>query len=159
MSDTINREDATPEEQAEVLLQQLLHLKKYEMPEASRMVRNKQNIMRQVREASSRKRWSLGDLLEINIPWFFAEPRYGVALLFIVFAGLQFWGASSREQSQNKTGIYTTSNNMAAYEQASAISTNSISYPKLPRDNFQMFPENPQIDRSVKFVGRLEEKK
>ncbi len=106
MSDTINKTDAVSGDLGEVLLQQLLHLKKYELPEPSRMVKSKQNIMRQVREVNSQKRWSLGDLLEVNIPWFFAEPRYGIALLFIVFAGLQFLGASSWEHVQNESGIY-----------------------------------------------------
>jgi hypothetical protein len=123
------------------------------------MTRNKQNIMRQVREANSRKRWSLGDLLEINIPWFFAEPRYGIALLFIAFAGLQFWGESSRKQMQNRTGIYMPGSTVAVYGQTSAIATNRISYPKLPTKNFQLFPDTPRSDSSIKFVGRLEEKK
>jgi hypothetical protein len=159
MSDTINKTDAVSGDPGEVLLQQLLHLKKYELPEPSRMVKSKQNIMRQVREVNSQKRWSLGDLLEVNIPWFFAEPRYGIALLFIMFAGLQFWGASSREQAQNTSGIYTSNGNIAAYEQTSAISSNSISYPKLPSENLQLFPDTPKGDSSVRFVGRLEEKK
>ena len=158
MSDMNGKMDATSEDQAEVLLRQLLHLKKYEVPEASRMIKSKQNIMRQVREASSRKRWSLGDLLEVNVPWFFAEPRYGVALLFVVFAGLQFWGASSRNQTQDMTGIYTPGSNVASFERISTLSTNSISYPKLP-GNYQLFPDAPRGDSSVKFAGRLEEKK
>ncbi len=148
-----------PEDPADVLLQQLLHLKKYERPETARMTRSKQNIMRQVREASSQKRWSFGDLLEVNIPWFFAEPRYGVALLFVVFAGLQFWGASSQENPQDQAGIYTSvGSNIAVLDQDSMVSTNHVSYPKLPSD-YQLFPSAQQGDGSVKFVGHLEEKK
>ena len=144
---------------AEVLLRQLLHLKKYERPETARMTRSKQNIMRQVREASSQKRWSLGDLLELNIPWFFAEPRYGVALLFVVFAGLQFWGASSREQPLGDSGTYApVVGNIPGLEQTSTLSTNQVSYPELPRD-YQLFPDARRNGGSVKFVGRLEEKK
>ena len=145
------------EDPADVLLRHLLHLKKYERPEMARMTRNKQNIMREVREANSQTRWSLGDLLEVNIPWFYAEPRYGIALLFIIFAGLQLWGANSREESRNRTGIYIPDSTVASYEQTSAIATNSI-YPRLP-SNFPLFPDTPQGDSSVKFVGRLEEKK
>lgn len=159
MSDTIKKMEAASGDSADVLLQQLLHLKKYELPEPSRMVKSKQNIMRQVREVNSQKRWSLGDLLEVNVPWFFAEPRYGIALLFIVFAGLQFWGASSRELAQDKSGIYTSGGDIAAYEQTSTISSNSISYPKLPSENLQLFPRTPAGDSSVRFVGRLEEKR
>jgi len=153
------KDKVAAEDPADVLLRQLLHLKKYEQPEPARITRNKQNIMRQVREAKSQKRWNLGDLLEVNIPWFYAEPRYGIALLFIVFAGLQLWGASSREGARNRTGIYMPDSTLAAYEQTSAISTNSISYPKLPNKGFQLFPDAPQGESSVKFVGRLEEKK
>ncbi len=140
---------------ADIRLQQLLHLKRYETPDATRMVRSKQNIMRQVRESSSRKRWTLGDLLEVNIPWFFAEPRYGVAALFIVFAGLQFLG---RPQKQVRTGIYTAPTaKMAAYEQAAPANyTNQFSYPKLP-SNVALFPDQ-RGDANVKFVGRIEEK-
>ena len=139
------------ESEADVRLQQLLHLKKYETPSPERMVKNKQNIMRQVREANSKKRWSLGDLIEMNIPWFFAEPRYGIAALFIVFAALQFWGVNSQKKSQGKTGIYTSESGMAMLDQAT-ISSNTVSYPSLPK-NFSLFPEQ-QKNSSVKFVGR-----
>lgn len=150
------KSEISTESLADMRLQQLLHLKSYETPESSRMVRSKQNIMRQVREASSRKRWSLSDLLEVNIPWFFAEPRYGVAALFIVFASLQFLGVSSQKQA--RTGIYTSpAGKMVAYEQpASATYTNHISYPKLP-SNVALFP-GQQADSNIKFVGRIEEK-
>ena len=139
---------------ADVRLQQLLHLKRYETPDSSRMVRSRQNIMRQVREASSRKRWSLGELLEVNIPWFFAEPRYGVAVLFIIFAGLQFLGTPKK---QTHTGIYTApAAKMAAYESAPASATNQFAYPKLP-SNVALFPSQ-RGDANVKFVGRIEER-
>ena len=140
-----------------VLLQQLLHLKRYESPDSVRMTRHKQNILRRVREASHQNRWSFEHLLEVNIPWFFAEPRYGIALLFIVFAGLQFWGVNSQRPAHEKTGIYTSGGNMAALGQSTVAATNSISYPKLP-NNFQLFPDQ-RGDSGVKFVGRLEEKK
>ena len=137
---------------AEVLLQQLLHLKRYEMPDAARLTKNRQNIMRQVREESLRERWSLGGLLEVNIPWFFAEPRYGIAALFVVFAGLQFWGANSQKNVNGKTGIYSSLNSAPAYEQNAVISTNSITYPKLP-DGLDLFP-NQRGSSDVRFVGR-----
>ncbi|MEN8255942.1 MAG: hypothetical protein ABFR33_10800 [Verrucomicrobiota bacterium] len=142
---------------ADALLQQLFHLKDYETPDTARMIRNKQNIMRQVREANSRRRWSLTDLLEVNIPWFFAEPKYGIAALFIAFAGLQYLGINPRNASQSHTGIYTAADGMAAFEQHTAISTNAVSYPKLP-DNLDLFPDQ-QGDAGVKFVGRIEPKK
>ena len=149
-----NSEEST-ETLADIRLQQLLHLKCYETPVPSRMIRNKQNIMRQVRETASRKHWSLGDLLEMNIPWFFAEPRYGIAALFIVFAGLQFLGSS---QKQARTGIYTApAGKMTAYTvENTSDYTNQLSYPKLP-SNIALFPEQ-QADSGIKFDGRIEEK-
>lgn len=142
---------------ADVLLQRLLHLKKYEAPDAVRMTKHRQNIMRQVREANSRTHWSLGDLLELNIPWFFAEPRYGIAALFVVFAGLQFWGANSQKQASGRTGIYTSNPSVSMMDQNTSFSTNHVSYPKLP-DNLQLFP-GQRSDSGIKFVGRLEEVK
>ena len=147
-----------PETQADVLVQQLLHLKRYEVPAVGRMVKSKQNIMRQVREANSRTRWSLGDLLEMNVPWFFAEPRYGVAALFVAFAALQFWGVNSQKQSHGKTGIYTSGHGVAMLERNASVSTNAVSYPRLP-DNFTLFPAQQGHRNDVKFVGRIEPKK
>jgi hypothetical protein len=142
---------------ADVLLTQLLHLKSYETPDAVRMTKSRQNILRQVREESLRERWSLGDLLEVNIPWFFAEPRYGIAALFIAFAALQFWGVSSQKQLPGKTGIYMSEDNLAGLNASASLSTNSISYPKLP-DGLELFPSQRGAN-DVKFVGRLEQKK
>lgn len=134
------------------LLQKLFHLKSYEVPDPDRMTRNKQNIMRQVREVNSRARWDLFDLLEVNIPWFFAEPKYGIAALFVAFAGLQYLGASSRNMPDSRTGIYTASDQMASLERRATISTNTVSYPMLP-DNLNLFPAQ-QGDDGIKFVGR-----
>lgn len=157
MMDRNNNPETVSEDPADALLRQLFHLKVYENPDAARMIRNKQNIMRRVREASSRKHWSLADLLEVNIPWFFTEPKYGIAALFVVFAGLQYLGINSRNASQSHTGIYTAADGMVAFEQHTAVSTNTISYPKLP-DNLSLFPDQ-QGDSGVKFVGRIEPKK
>ncbi|RKX41429.1 MAG: hypothetical protein DRP64_11355 [Verrucomicrobia bacterium] len=157
MMDRDDNLEMAAEDPADVLLQQLFHLKGYESPDSARMIKNKQNIMRSVREASSRKRWSLSDLLEVNIPWFFSEPRYGIAALFIVFAGLQFLGANAHKQTRGKTGIYTSDGGIAMLDQSTALSTNRVSYPKLP-DNLVLFPDQ-QGDTGVKFVGRVEPKK
>lgn len=149
--------DKTSEDPADVLLQQLLHLKGYETPDATRMTRNKQNIMRQVREASSRKRWSLSDLLEVNIPWFFAEPRYGIAALFIVFATLQFWGVNTHKIAHDKAGIYSQDGGMAVAGQSSGVYTNNGSYPKFP-NNLDLFAEK-KGDGSIKPAGSFGPKK
>jgi hypothetical protein len=121
------------------------------------MTRNKQNIMREVRKAGQNKRKSLEDLLEINFPWFFAEPKYGVAMLFVAFAGLQYLGTNARNAAQSRTGIYTTSDQFAAYEQPATVVTNVIVYPKIP-DNFRLF-DDARNQSDVMFVERLEEQR
>ena len=98
--------------------------------------------MREVRKVQAETRKPLIDLMEVNIPWFFAEPKYGIAAVFIAFIGLQYLGTTARTSSRD-TGIYTTGN-MASLEQRSVLSsTNSYAYPTLP-DNYQLFtqPEN-----------------
>ncbi|WP_136082854.1 hypothetical protein [Pontiella desulfatans] len=141
--------EATAESEAEVLLRQLMHLKNYEIPETARMTRNKQNIMRQVRQTQAGKRRSLGELMEMNMPWFFAEPKYGIAALFVAFIGLQYAGMTSRNSSQS-TGIYTTASNMASFEQATTV-TNSA-YPRLP-NNYPLFRSPEGGDGTVVPVG------
>ncbi len=125
----------------EDVLRKLFHLKRYEAPETSRMTRNKQNIMRHVRESHRNQRKSLGDWAEISFPWFFAEPKYGVAMLFVAFAGLQYVGVNARHAAQSDTGIYTTSTDqIAAYEQAAAGATNTVHYETVS-PNLRLFPE------------------
>lgn len=142
--------EVTAEEQADAMLQQLLHLKTYETPDSSRMTRNKQNIMRQVRQAQTEKRKPLLDILELNIPWFFAEPKYGIAALFVAFVGLQYIGITAKHSTD--TGIYTSSGNIASFEQPDiSTSVESNRYPNLPR-NYQLFSD-PQGDQTVVPAG------
>ena len=111
------------------LLDKLLHLKQYEVPEVARMTRSRQNIIREVRELNSRKRKSFGDVLELSLPWFFAEPKYGVALLVVAFAGLQYLSINARNAALSDTGIYTSRDRFADYEQLdSSSATNSVQY-------------------------------
>jgi hypothetical protein len=138
--------ETTAEDQADVLLQKLLHLKQYEVPEVARMTRNKQNIMRQVRQAQTEKRKPLLDLLELNIPWFFAEPKYGIAALFVAFVGLQYVGMSAKNSSTS-TGIYTSTANVASFEQNVPVNIVTNRYPSLP-SNYPLFGE-PRGDQSV----------
>ncbi len=143
--------EITTLECGEEVLKKLLHLKRYETPEVSRMTRNKQNIMRHVREASRNRRKSVGDVLEINFPWFFAEPKYGVALLFVAFAALQYVGVNARHAAQSNTGIYTMSaEELAAYGQADSVETNSVDYPEIP-SGMRLF-QNGQVNDQVKWV-------
>ena len=153
MMDEKNNPETPSADTPDALLQKLLYLKGYERPDMARMVRNRQNIMRCVREVNSRKRVSLSGLLEMNIPWFFAEPRYGIAALFVIFATLQFWGVSAQKQGQDKTGFYLGESSMALTEQSPEVYTNStFPYPEMPSD-FSIFPDR-STENSVKFVGR-----
>lgn len=151
MNDGINNLETMAENPAEVLLRQLVHLKRFEVPETARMTRNKQNIMRQVREANANKRKSLGDLLELNIPWFFAEPKYGIAAVFVAFVGLQYAGMSAKNSSRS-TGIYTSTGTVVAYEQDASLSTTNFSYPTFP-DNMHLFSSPSEGDGSIQPAG------
>jgi len=64
----------------------LLALKAYERPSAERVEKNVQNTMRAVRAAH--KRPSLLLFPDKSMTWMFAQPRYGIAALFIIFLGL-----------------------------------------------------------------------
>ena len=131
-------------EPAELMLQHLFHLKRFETPDDASMVRNKQNIMRQIRQDDQNKRKPIGDLIELNFPWLFAEPKYGVAVLFVAFAGLQYLGVNARQAANSQTGIYTTpAGQFAEYEQPAATVSNSIPYPEVP-GNLRLFGEVPQ---------------
>ena len=146
--------DMAVNSEAEALLNQLLYLKRYETPEASRMSRNKQNIMRQIRLSQAEKRKPLLDLIEGSIPWFFAEPKYGIAALFVAFVGLQYIGINAR-QSTTGTGIYTSSPQVASFTQEAPVVTNR--YPNLP-SNYRLFDE-PEGDMSVIPAGFEYQKK
>lgn len=64
----------------------LLALKTYERPDGSRSEKNIQNIMRTVRATNNAP--SLLFFPDKSFAWMFAQPRYGVAALFIIFLGL-----------------------------------------------------------------------
>jgi hypothetical protein len=151
-----NNADIMSEGRGDMLIQQLLQLKRYERPETARMTRSRQNIMREIRKAQSNRRKTLGELMEINMPWFFAEPKYGIAAAFVAFAGLQFFGMNARQLANTETGIYTSTDNLAAIERISAVATNTISYPALPNDAPPLFAGEQPRQSDVKFVGRIE---
>jgi hypothetical protein len=64
----------------------LVALKTYERPEPARIEKNIQNVMRAVRTTNQ-----LPTLLHFpdkSLGWMVAQPRYGIAALFIIFLGL-----------------------------------------------------------------------
>jgi len=64
----------------------LLALKVYERPGKDRVEKNIENVMRAVRTAH--KKPSLHHFPDKSMGWMFAQPRYGVAALFLLFLGL-----------------------------------------------------------------------
>jgi hypothetical protein len=77
-----NKKTAVPE----LDIAGLLALKKYERPDAQRVEKNIQNTMRAVRTTKNIP--SLLLFPDKSFAWMFAQPRYGVAALFVLFLGL-----------------------------------------------------------------------
>lgn len=64
----------------------LLALKAYERPCEERVEKNVQNVMRAVRKSNARP--SLHLFPDKSFGWMIAQPRYGIAALFVLFLGL-----------------------------------------------------------------------
>lgn len=122
------------------LLDKLLHLKRYETPEAARMTRCRQNIMREIRQQSQRRR--LVDLMEVRFPWFFAEPKYGIALLFVGFFGLQYLAVNARYAAEADPGIYIQPSAVVQDEGIPSVESRIALAPE--DENYSRFPENPE---------------
>lgn len=73
-------------EAADLDIERLLVLKRFERPNKERTEKNIQNIMRAVRTTSNVP--SLLIFPDKSFTWMFAQPRYGVAALFVLFLGL-----------------------------------------------------------------------
>ena len=71
---------------AELNIAGLLALKTFERPDEDRAEKNIQNIMREVRATDRAP--SLLLFPDKSFAWMFAQPRYGVAALFVLFLGL-----------------------------------------------------------------------
>jgi RNA polymerase sigma-70 factor (ECF subfamily) len=71
---------------SETDVQELLSLKRFELPSSALVEKNIENVMRAVWEAH--KRPSLHHFPDKSMGWMFAQPRYGVAALFILFLAL-----------------------------------------------------------------------
>jgi hypothetical protein len=127
------------------LLSNLLYLKRYETPETARMTRCRQNIMREVRQSGQDQRRGLADLLEVRFPWFFAEPKYGIALLFVGFVGLQYLAVNARYAAQADPGIYTPPQAAPAVVQDTTTSSGEGMIALAPEnEGYSQFPDNPE---------------
>lgn len=73
-------------ETPELDIVRLLALKAFERPDPERFEKDVQKTMHAVRAAN--KRPSLHFFPDKSPTWMFAQPRYGIAALFIIFLGL-----------------------------------------------------------------------
>jgi hypothetical protein len=106
----------------------LLALKIYERPEARRTEKNIQNIMRAVR--STDRRPSLLLFPDKSFAWMFAQPRYGVAALFMLFLGLHLL---DRPMPVTTAGpVANTMIREPGAEMIAAVDTNRLKAAKIP---------------------------
>lgn len=80
----MNKKEKTADSELDIV--GLLTLKTYERPDEERVEKNIQGIMREVRATNQMP--SLLFFPDKSFGWMFAQPRYGVAALFILFLGL-----------------------------------------------------------------------
>lgn len=117
-----NKKTAAPE----LDIAGLLALKTYERPEAPRVEKNIQNIMRVVRTADRMP--SLLLFPDKSFAWMFAQPRYGVAALFVLFLGLHLLDRPLPAASLG-TGVLKTSE---LVEAVTAAGTNQLKAVEVP---------------------------
>lgn len=67
----------------QLMIKDMFSLRRYEQPKSGRVESGVANIMRKVRLSEDRY-----DQRQDRLLWMFTEPRYGIALLFLVFIGL-----------------------------------------------------------------------
>ena len=100
---------------------ELLALKVYERPAAARVEKSIENIMHAVR--SAHKRPSLHHFPDKSLTWMFAQPRYGVAALFIIFLGLHLLKSPMPE---NPVGSGAIKEPVAGIEMQGGVDTNAV---------------------------------
>lgn len=126
------------------LLDKLLYLKRYETPETVRMTRCRQNIMREIRQSGQDQSKGFSDLLEVRFPWFFSQPKYGIALLFVAFFALQYLAVNARYAAQVDPGIYAPPQTEPAVVQGVTPSVEGMMTFAPEDKGYSRFPENPE---------------
>lgn len=113
----------------ELTIRGLLSLKVYERPDESRMEKNMQNIMRRVRQENNLPGFLL--FPEQGFSWAFAQPRYGVAALFLIFFALHL---INRPMPSTPAGASPRMLNPPLEQEIAAMSslTNRTDRPALP---------------------------
>ncbi len=84
-------------------VKELLVLKTYARPDRDRVEKSIENVMHAVR--SAHKKPSLRHFPDKSLSWMFAQPRYGVAALFILFLGLHLLERPLPKESPGTTPI------------------------------------------------------
>jgi len=105
----------------DVDLKGFLALKAYERPDESRVEKNIGNIMHAVRTAH--KKPSLHHFPDKSLGWMFAQPRYGVAALFLLFLGLHLL---NRPVPDAAIGINAIEEPSAVMKMPVGIETNAL---------------------------------
>ena len=136
----------------QTLIKDLLSLRRYEEPKSGRIERGVANIMRQVRLSEDRY-----DQRQSRFIWLFTEPRYGVALLFLVFIGLNL---VKSDPAQYAGGVFhedsALGHIMARSESPQLTMTNDYNYPEF---NIEQMPAMlPDLGAPVKLVNFAEDK-
>lgn len=102
-------------------LPELLNLKRFESPSPAKAEKNIENTVRAVREAH--KRPSLHHFPDKSMGWMFAQPRYGVAALFIIFLALHIIDQPVPEVPVGAGGVEEPS---VGVDPLSGVDTNSV---------------------------------
>ncbi len=102
----------------------LLALKAYARPDVARTEKNIENTMHAVRAAH--KRPSLHHFPDKSMGWMFAQPRYGVAALFIFFLALHLLDRSMPEEAPGSSVLEEPTHGM---EEMTGVETNAVPIP------------------------------
>ncbi len=107
------------EETEELDIAGLLALKAFEHPDAEHIEKNVQTTMQAVR--ASHKQPSLHFFPDKSPAWMFAQPRYGIAALFVIFLGLHLL---QRPMPDQQIGVGAVEEPGVEMDMASVVQTN-----------------------------------
>lgn len=136
----------------QLMIKDLLSLRSYEEPKSGRVERGVANIMREVRMSEDQYEQRQNRFL-----WMFTEPRYGVAMLFLVFIGLNL----VKNDFRNEEVVMLPQDNpfgsevLLLNESPQASMTNDYKYPDF--DVNQVPGVVPNLREPVKLVNFIEE--
>lgn len=136
----------------QLMIKDLVYLRSFEAPKSGRVERGVANIMREVRLSEERYEERQNRFL-----WLFTEPRYGVALLFLVFLGLNLVRSDRGTFAETTVPPNDTfgSELMLLNEAPQVAMTNEYDYPEFNVD--QMPGVMPNLGQPVRLVNFAEE--